>query len=79
VTGGFYSHKEDDNDLIEVPEEKELWVEIFYTGTGHVRAVYYLSETTLRNGVESNSKFYENEYKLIATKKITYIEGETCL
>ena len=79
VAGGFYSHREDDEDLIEVPEEKELWVEIFYTGTGHVRAVYYLSEDTLHNGIESNSKFYENEYKLIATKKITYAEGESCL
>lgn len=79
VTGGFYSHKEDDCDLVEVPEEKELWVEIFYVGDGHIRAVYYLSENTLRNGVESNNKFYSEEYKLIATKKITYVEGETCL
>lgn len=79
VTGGFYSHKEDDSDLIEVAQEHELWVEIFYTGTGHVRTVYYFSENTLRNGVESNSKFYGGDYKLIATKKITYVEGETCL
>lgn len=79
-TGRYWnSNKECGLDLLEVAQEHELWVEIFYTGTGHVRTVYYFSENTLRNGVESNSKFYGGDYKLIATKKITYVEGETCL
>jgi len=67
---------ETEDDLIEVPEEKELWTEIFTVGNGAVRAVYYLSEIALQIGVASNRGFYENNYKLIAIKKVTYVEGE---
>ena len=63
-------------DLVEQPEEKELWTEIFTVGNIDVRAVYYLSETALQIGVASNRGFYANNYKLIAIKKITYVEGE---
>jgi hypothetical protein len=68
-------YHETEDDLIEQPEYKELWTEIFTVGNSDVRVVYYLSETALQIGVASNRGFYANNYKLIAIKKITYVEG----
>lgn len=82
VTGGFYSHKEDDNDLIEVPEEKELWLEVYSVtknSNTNIRFFSYNSDEALRLGITANRVAFGDKYQLIATKKITYVEGESCL
>lgn len=75
-TGGFYSHKEDEFDLVEVLEEKELWLEIYQYGSGNLCTTHHNSLERMENSI----KYFELNihYQLIATKKITYVEGERC-
>lgn len=66
-------------DLIEQPEEKTVWLEVFRFTHWQEKASYvistYSSEEDLNKSVQikrDSSKWY----KLIAIKKITYMEGE---
>ena len=82
VTGGFYSHKEDDSDLVEVPEEKESWLEVYSVtknSNANIRFFSYNSDEALRLGITANRNAFGDNYQLIATKKITVAVGESCL
>jgi len=68
-----------DYDLIEQPEDKTVWLEIYrYTHwktTDYNGIRYYMSEQKLQDHIETMKEDSKN-YKLIAIKKITYVEGE---
>ena len=79
ISGGFYSHKEDDMDLIETPQEYSIWVEL-YKSNGGIASMAYGSEGEMFNSIQaSKDSSTEYEYTLLATKKITITEGESCL
>jgi hypothetical protein len=67
------------NDLVEVPEEKTVWLEIFrYTHWGDRSETcirYYHNLSDLKDRIKIMEED-SNRYKLIAIKKITYTEGE---
>ena len=78
-SGRFNSNGVSGNDLIEVPEEKELWIEVFKSN-GEVLSCSYETEEDMRDSIiDSFNSNSAKLYTLIATKKITYVEGETCL
>jgi len=62
-----------DHDLIEVPKEREVWLEV-YEYDGELRSLGYPTKEELDNSIRLSSG--SNWYKLIATKKITVVEGE---
>jgi hypothetical protein len=67
------------NDLVEVPEEKTVWLEIYrykYWGDADCDSIRY--HNNLSDLKEHIKIMGENSgrYKLIAIKKITYVEGE---
>ena len=62
-----------DHDLIEVPKETEVWLEI-YEYEGELKGRNHLTKEDLDFSV--NATIGINRYKLIATKKITVVEGE---
>lgn len=64
-------------DLVETPEEKELWLEIF-SYNNFIDGIGHNTKSMLMESI-SDSMDTSNNYKLIATKHITYIEGESCL
>lgn len=62
-----------DHDLIEVPKEKTIWLEI-YEYEGDTRALGHSTKELLDKSIRASTA--ESWYKLIATKKITIVEGE---
>ncbi len=78
VTGGLYSHIEDDSDLIEVAQEHCVWVEVFKSH-GDILSCSYESENAMRNSINDSFESNDKEgYQLIATKKIVVTDGEFC-
>ena len=68
-----------ENDLIEQQEEKTVWLEIYrykhWRDTDYNGIRHYMSEQELRDHIET-MKEDSKGYKLVAIKKITYVEGE---
>ena len=78
-TGRYFNRVDNsDLDLIEQPQEYSVWIEVFKSH-GDILTCSYESENSMRNSIndsfESNSK---EGYQLIATKKISIVEGEFC-
>ena len=79
ATGGFYTESvEHGLDLIEVVQEHELWVEIF-SHDAFIDAIGHRTKEGLQESINDSCNMSSKRYKLLATKKITYVEGETCL
>lgn len=62
-----------DHDLIEVPKEREVWLEV-YEHEGVLKVLVHRTKEDLDYCV--NVAIGNDWYKLIATKKITVVEGE---
>lgn len=69
----WHDGEESNYDLIEVPKEITLWLEVYEHG-GDLRALGHSTKEFLDNSVKVSTT--EHWYKFIATKKITIVEGE---
>jgi len=76
--GMFFAVDFTDNDLVEQPEEKTVWLEIYrftsWEEDAPNRVVVHILEAPLLQSVKYGQG--AANYKLIAIKKITYVEGE---
>lgn len=81
--GRYYNDKDEcELDLVEVPDEKELWIEVYRITKDNkidIRSFAYASCEALQLSITANRLTYGDKYELIATKKITVAEGESCL
>lgn len=76
--GKVFVGQDNNLDLIEIPQEHSVWIEVFKSH-GDILSCSYESENSMRNSIndsfESNNK---EGYQLIATKKVVVAEGEFC-
>ena len=83
-TGAFHTIPDYEHplDLIETPQEHSVWVEVYSVTKNSNTAIRYFSYASyeaLQLGITANRVTFGDNYQLIATKKITVVEGESCL
>ena len=75
--GKYYSNEDGSPmDLIEVAQEHSVWIELFKSNEDIVSCAYESEDEMFKSIQASKESATEYEYTLLATKKITVVEGE---